>query len=83
MADSNHNTTTRTINGRKKMYRIFKRAWWEKNGNGEIIPGTSRGSTLTHRPTYAEAQAYCREWNAENPVKNWQSIKAEFEHGYD
>lgn len=62
-------------------YRIFKRSWWKPNPrypNGLEPNSTCRKTTLAYRDTEAEAQQYCREWNACNKPGRF-SIKAEYE----
>lgn len=60
-------------------YYVFTRTWWSME-NGRRVPGAGKRSMRGHprNLSFAEAQAYCREWNATHKPGPL-SRKAEFD----
>lgn len=48
-------------------YKVFKRAWWRKGENGQLVPNTGgRKTTLRRGLTETQARNFCREYNLTN-----------------
>lgn len=60
-------------------FRVFKRAWWRKDANGELVPHpTARKTTLAYFNTEDEARDFCHDYNENHAPQDWRSIKAEY-----
>lgn len=61
------------------MFNVFVRDWYEKDGNGNIVPCSDAPKTfLGFDYSLESAREKCREWNSENEPGEL-SRKAEFE----
>ena len=61
-----------------KTFKVFKRAWWKKDANGNLVPNLgARKTTLRTGLTESEARSFCQAYNTENPPGRL-SVKAEY-----
>lgn len=61
-----------------KSFKVFKRAWWKKDNNGNLIPNSkARKKILRRGLTESEAREFCKYYNSSNDPGPL-SIKAEY-----